>query len=35
MPVLKVSAKTGAGMEEFLGLLKSHHDELRAAVAVR
>lgn len=33
MPVLKVSARTGVGMEEFLRLLTSHREELRTAVA--
>jgi hydrogenase nickel incorporation protein HypB len=31
--VLKVSAKNGAGMEEFLGFLKSRRDELRRTAA--
>ncbi len=33
MPVLTVSAKSGAGLDRFLALLTSHHDELRAAAA--
>jgi hydrogenase nickel incorporation protein HypB len=33
MQVLKVSAKTGAGLQEFLGLLTSHHGKLRTAAS--
>jgi hypothetical protein len=33
MPVLKLSAKTGEGMEDYLNFLTARRDELRAAVA--
>ena len=33
MPVLTVSAKTGAGMDAFIGYLKAHHDQFHAAAA--
>jgi Ni2+-binding GTPase involved in maturation of urease and hydrogenase len=34
MPVLKLSAKTGEGMEEYLRLLAARLSELRQAAAV-
>ena len=33
MPVQKLSAKTGEGMEDYLNFLTARRDELRAAVA--
>jgi hydrogenase nickel incorporation protein HypB len=34
MPVLKLSAKTADGMEEYLNFLRARLDQLRGAVAV-
>jgi hypothetical protein len=35
MQVLKVSAKTGEGMEEYLNFLVARREELRAGAAVQ